>query len=130
MMHIPMQKWTNEENDMEIPVLTPADYDRQVSSKVHYFHMRNWCWLDDTPHGRGGTTVAARLIPGSNVVKYAVANCSLKDNFCRKVGRNIAEMRLRSEKAKHNFKVVKDPTQWLNEFSEWVHFEYAGSELE
>lgn len=46
---------------------------------------------------RGGLTVAVSL--ENRTVTYAIAQCSTKDNFCRKQGRVKAEGRLKSQEA-------------------------------
>lgn len=45
---------------------------------------------------KGGKTVA--YTEENGIVRFAVATCSSRDNFCRKTGRYIAEQRLKSHK--------------------------------
>lgn len=52
-----------------------------------------------TPSNNGGMTVAWRADVNSNVLVYSVARCSTKDNFCKKIGRDIASGRLTAHKA-------------------------------
>lgn len=60
--------------------------------KVNYIHLRTLC-ADGISHNMGGATVAYIEREGY-VVKFAVANCSLEDNFSRKTGREISSDRL------------------------------------
>jgi len=45
---------------------------------------------------KGGVTVAYELVDGT--LRYAVARCSERDNFCRKTGRTLAAGRLKSDR--------------------------------
>lgn len=49
---------------------------------------------------KGGTTVAFKEHKTEEgiVLEYAVAHCSIRDNYCRKTGRAIAEGRLNAGK--------------------------------
>jgi hypothetical protein len=57
---------------------------------------------------KGGTTVAYELDDaggaGKATVRYAVAHCSPRDNYCRATGRAVASGRLKS---------AKIPTSWV-----------------
>ena len=63
--------------------------------KVHFRHIRNFDKKNIT--ARGGRTIAFRQID-ENTIEFAIAKCSPKDNFNKKIGRRIAEGRLNSGK--------------------------------
>lgn len=61
---------------------------------VHIVHFRNYMnGLSLSPMAKGGVTVAFTIDKNANV-KAAVAVCSYKDNFQRKIGRELALERL------------------------------------
>jgi hypothetical protein len=141
------QYFPNDEHSEERIVMTPHEIDyspmlpivkhhdcsalQMVDNKVHYFHMRNyrydWVTGLEVPTEKGGTTVAAIMLPG-NVIKYAMAKCSENDNFCRKIGRGIAEQRLKSPRFNCNFYVHRQKfDDVFEEFADWVHMEFAGT---
>lgn len=43
---------------------------------------------------KGGITVAYDFDPGTRVATFAVAKCSLKDNYCKAIGRAVSTGRL------------------------------------
>ena len=73
---------------------------RYVHLRVHTFDKTD---VLPKPDVRGGCTIAYQItnmgegeaIP---VVKYHIAKCNMKDNFCRKLGRHIAAGRLAAGK--------------------------------
>ena len=56
---------------------------------------------DWQPHGRGGITYC-QLVEDGEVVAQGVAYCSPKDNFCYRVGRDIARGRAEREYRRMN----------------------------
>jgi hypothetical protein len=64
-------------------------------AEVRFRHIR--VVKDDEIYNMGGITVAFKEIaPGA--ITYAIARCSINDNFDKKKGRTIAEGRLNSPK--------------------------------
>ena len=61
---------------------------------TRFLHVRN---IEDSETGthacKGGATVAYDVVDG--VVQFAVAICSTRDNFCRRIGRAVSEGRLK-----------------------------------
>lgn len=43
---------------------------------------------------KGGATIAYEFNPDTRQAQYAVAKCSTRDNYCKKIGRDIAQGRL------------------------------------
>ena len=89
------------------------------NNSVRFLHFRN-AWLcndfddiDDKPliEGKGGATVAYRREPNGSF-SYAVALCSDRDNFNRRIGRDISLGRLVKGPA------VVVPEQTLDEWLE------------
>lgn len=81
---------------------------RKDTSKTQTFygHLRNDVRTPTASGGsrievsnQGGLTVAWRADVPNNVLVYSVAICSDKDNFNKKIGRTIAEGRLKANKA-------------------------------
>lgn len=63
-------------------------------SKIQFIHRRNFdhMWYAG-PSTHGGATVAYQEVkPG--LIEYSVARCSTRDNFNKKLGRDIATGRL------------------------------------
>jgi hypothetical protein len=61
-------------------------------SQIQFIHRRPVAG-DCGPASRGGFTIAYQEIkPG--LVEYSIANCSPRDNFNKKIGRDIATGRL------------------------------------
>lgn len=61
-------------------------------NKIQFIHRRPICTVAGHFSSRGGMTVAYR--PGDGFVEYSIAQCSSKDNFNKKLGRDIAAGRL------------------------------------
>jgi hypothetical protein len=111
----------------------PPNGPRVVLDRVYYFHIRAWekdefgFEYDDLgPCNKGGVTVAAKVIEINHelnriVVQYARARCSKKDQFSRKTGRTIAEIRLKSPKAARRFWEGED----LQAFSDYLYRHYS-----
>lgn len=62
-----------------------------------FYHFRHFIGLDGINGEldvKGGKTVAFEV--EGDFIRFAVANCSPKDNFCRRTGRLISEGRLKS----------------------------------
>lgn len=78
---------------------------RYIHLRVHDLSNHN-----ATPDVKGGATIAYEirtappLIP---VVVYYIAKCNMKDNFCKKIGRQIAGGRLMSGKCS-SFTIKED----------------------
>lgn len=64
-------------------------------SQVKFLHYR--VVENGAVEGKGGATVA--YIEGENGVSYGEAQCSFRDNYNRKLGRDIALGRLFSDKS-------------------------------
>lgn len=64
-------------------------------------------------NNKGGTTVAMQLHPEG--ARYTYAECSEKDNFSKKIGRAIAEGRLKKGKY-----MVLVGCNDVKKFSEWI----------
>lgn len=64
---------------------------------MNYIHLRARN-PNNTPITKGGTTIAWR-INSDGSLEIAVAHCHFKDNFCRRIGRAIAEGRMRVGKS-------------------------------
>lgn len=77
-------------------------------SPVHYIHLRD---RDENgrPLTRGGVTIA--YINLHDVITLAVAVCSQKDNFCRRLGRNIARGRVHSGLHRWTFAMEEGATR-------------------
>lgn len=43
---------------------------------------------------KGGTTIAYDFDPVTRIALYSVAHCSKKDNYCKRIGRDVATGRL------------------------------------
>jgi hypothetical protein len=70
------------------------------SNSIRFLHIRN---LHNENNGddsyiscKGGTTVAYEV--DDDTIRFAVAKCSIRDNYCRKTGRAIATGRLNTGK--------------------------------
>lgn len=77
-----------------------------VRDRIRYIHLRRPNAERTLPLSRGGLTIAYQEDEATNKIKFAVAECSDKDNFSRKTGRNIASARLRhlhNQKYWHTF---------------------------
>jgi hypothetical protein len=62
-------------------------------SKIQFIHRRKFNLFDLQPSSRGGLTVAYQEVkPG--LIEYSIARCSTRDNFNKKMGRDIATGRL------------------------------------
>lgn len=66
------------------------------TNETFYGHMRN-INDDQTVSGKGGTTVAFRIVPKG--VQYGVAHCNEADTFNKRLGRTIAKGRLDKNKS-------------------------------
>jgi hypothetical protein len=66
---------------------------------VKYIHLRRWKNGEPLPHG--GATIAY-YIDETDTAHYSIAECSDKDNFNRKIGRNVADGRLFGPKKKEH----------------------------
>jgi hypothetical protein len=67
-------------------------------SKVNFIHRR--LVKGGVVHNSGGSTIAFRELSDGSI-EYAVAFCSMKDNFNKKYGRTKAEGRLNSPNERH-----------------------------
>lgn len=63
---------------------------------IRFLHIRKFHNVDDTLLGKGGTTVAYEV--DDDTIRFAIAKCSPRDNYCRKTGRVIALGRLQANK--------------------------------
>lgn len=61
---------------------------------IKYFHNRAFDIGTGLISGKSGETVAYIHDKADNTVYYTLAHCNSKDNFCRKIGRNVAGGRL------------------------------------
>ena len=64
-------------------------------STIQYLHRRAYSALG--PASRGGYTVAYCESSGG-MIEYSIANCSPRDNFNKKIGRDIATGRFQASK--------------------------------
>lgn len=55
-----------------------------MTQVIRYFHIRQPGSM------KGGATVRVVGTPGEAIVQIQVSECSHKDNFCRKTGRDVA----------------------------------------
>ena len=74
-----------------------------MKEKPYFIHIRNHTyrqefgdWFPDGYAPTGGATIAVVYNPDLEVHIYAVALCNPKDNYNKKIGRKIAEGRLRT----------------------------------
>jgi len=58
-----------------------------------FVHVRNYTW-DGAVHPTGGHTIAYEYNPDTRVAAYAVAHCSPKDHYNKKIGRAVSSGRL------------------------------------
>jgi hypothetical protein len=98
---------------------------------VRFLHYR-LINRDGKPDGRGGATVAYRLVAkadghsSSDTVQYAVARCRLgygsSDNFNRRIGRDIATGRLLKNPSEMEFisTADSDGIEALRAFENWM----------
>ena len=63
---------------------------------VKFIHIRRG--IGAGMQEKGGTTIAYSFNPESRQAAYAVAHCSSKDNYCKKIGRDVATGRLLNNK--------------------------------
>lgn len=62
-------------------------------SKIQFIHRRHFNPFTFEPTSRGGLTLAYQEVkPG--LIEYSLARCSSRDNFSKKMGRDIATGRL------------------------------------
>ncbi len=62
-------------------------------NQIHYIHRRKSSPLFAGPATHGGMTVAYQEVkPG--LIEYSIARCSTRDNFNKKLGRDIATGRM------------------------------------
>jgi hypothetical protein len=64
---------------------------------MNFIHLRSKS-SDGTPATKSGTTIAWRRV-ATKAIEIGVAKCHYNDNFCRRIGRNIAEGRLLAGKS-------------------------------
>jgi hypothetical protein len=96
----------------------PEQRDMIGDYPVKYIHLRNYCH-DFTPHNMGGVTIA--YIEHEGFVKaYAIAICSTKDNFERKIGRDKSRGRLNSP----SVRVIIDENVTSKDFFDAVNTEW------
>lgn len=63
-----------------------------------FLHMRIWQDNFNVPLStKGGKTLCYREDDQGNII-YAIAKCSMKDNFCRRIGREVSLGRFNSGK--------------------------------
>ena len=65
------------------------------TNRIMFCHERVFRRAEFTPAATGGATIAYREIDGG--VEYAVALCSEKDHYNKKIGRQIARGRLEAK---------------------------------
>lgn len=63
---------------------------------IRFLHIRRMAGSAHGPLGKGGMTVAYEV--DDDTIRFAVAKCSQRDNYCRKTGRAIATGRLNANK--------------------------------
>ena len=84
-------------NDDEIEESRNLKQESKHPTKIHFFHIRKYnAWGE--PKNNAGTTIAAKIDAGLNGILYTKARCSKRDNFCKKIGREIAAGRLNCNK--------------------------------
>ena len=73
----------------------------KITNETFYAHDRDYQpthsgFFRDVVCGKGGRTLAFRVKEDTDNILFAVgyAQCSPKDNFCKRIGRAIAEGRL------------------------------------
>ncbi len=89
-----------------------------MNNEIGFHHIREYETLKDNTSvvsGKGGMTVAYReVMPG--LMEYTWAACNIKDNFCRKIGRDISSGRLLHDKGVEVFHgSYKEFLAYLNE---------------
>ena len=71
-----------------------------MNNEIGFHHIREYEILEDNTRvvsGKGGMTVAFReVVPG--LMEYTWAACNVKDNFSRRIGRDISSGRLLNDK--------------------------------
>lgn len=78
-------------------------------------------YLKDIPHNMGGCTVAYYSY-NEYVTRFAVAECSFKDNFCKATGREISYGRLlKAKDLDHKINKVS-----VRDFIDQLHAEWYG----
>lgn len=67
---------------------------------MRFLHIRNRHGDDQNYEvtTKGGITVAYEVVNNGDEVHMATAKCSIRDNYCRKTGRTIAEGRFNAGK--------------------------------
>lgn len=64
---------------------------------VEYIHIRYPSEDDELElSGKGGATIAYRPTPDNEGVEFGIAICSDRDNYCKRIGRDISLGRLLS----------------------------------
>lgn len=71
--------------------------------KIRFIHKIN-------PSGRGGATIAYALTDG--VYTIGVAKCNVKDNYCRRLGRDVATSRFLETPIYIRSLLDEDDEQW------------------
>ena len=74
-------------------VLLPRQETKGYRQMIRFAHFRNFK-QDGKVSERGGATVAYEMDNDNRVTRYAVARCSLLDNYDRRRGRELAGGRL------------------------------------
>lgn len=69
----------------------------RTNKGIHFFHIRKYNMWGE-PKNNCGYTVAAKVDPNLNGIFYVKARCSKKDNFSKKIGREVAAGRLACNK--------------------------------
>lgn len=57
-----------------------------------FIHIRSF--VGTRLQEKGGTTIAYDYNPDTHEARFAIAKCSHKDNYCKRIGRDVATGRL------------------------------------
>lgn len=92
-------------------------FNETTKPKLEFVHVRNGNLYNDTPDAKGGVTIA--YLDYNEYIIYAVASCSIRDNYNKKLGRLIASNRLLSglgiSTKKINNSIIQSVSQDLRE---------------
>lgn len=62
---------------------------------IKFIHLRYINPFNDNVETKGGFTVAY-VEHANDTVTYAIAKCSKKDNYCKRIGRDVATGRMKA----------------------------------